>query len=84
MATGATNRNTQLLDKETKLNGLQYIQQMQDGYDTSEQLTSRNGENEMLHTMIMNISNTLYMKYPSIEEIEQSFLHLELPNKPVL
>jgi hypothetical protein len=84
MAAGATNRNTQLLDKETKLNGLQYIQQMQDGYDTSEQLTSRNGENEMLHTMIMNISNTLYMKYPSIEEIEQSFLHLELPNKPVL
>jgi hypothetical protein len=69
MATGATNRNTQLLDKETKLNGLQYIQQMQDGYDTSEQLTSRNGENEMLHTMIMNISNTLYMKYPSNERV---------------
>jgi hypothetical protein len=69
MATGATNRNTQLLDKETKLNGLQYIQQMQDGYDTSEQLTSRNGENEMLQTMIMNISNTLYMKSPSNERV---------------
>ncbi len=58
-----------ILDKETKLKGLQYIKQMQDGYDSSEQLTSRNGENEMLHTMIMNISNTLYMKYPSNERV---------------